>query len=319
MPCYKLQIAFPVPGKTRTGKQAYLFAGKLSTYLLEGTFKKKKRPLPEGFKLLPCKKCIGCRLEKSRQWATRLIHETSFHKSAVFLTLTYDQKNIPIDGSLKKEHLRTFFNDLRGRNSYYGKDKIKYFACGEYGDQTGRPHYHAVLFGDIGLYDAESSPARPSRSGNPQYSNSRLSEVWTFGEHTISEHNFETAAYVARYILKKISGAPSAAHYGDRIPEFQSSSNGLGKGHAEKWLGDIYPSDHVVLPGRGEFMPPPYYDRVLEKIDPALFARVKQKRQEAQEPLTSRDDLVEVFTERLMVEEVRTIITDETLKRLGVV
>lgn len=317
MPCYSLQIAFPTPGRTKTGKQAYHFAGKLSTYLLNGTFKKIQKPLAKGFKLLPCRQCIGCRLEKSRQWAIRLLHEIPFHHGATFITLTYDDKHLPKNMSLVKSDLRKFFNDLRSRNSYYGKAKIKYFACGEYGDQTGRPHYHAALYGPISVHQRTSSlhPEEPSRSGAPQFTHDDIAATWGHGLHRISDLSFESAAYVARYVLKKISGLSAPAHYGARIPEFQSPSNGLGRAHHETWFDDIYPGDQVVLPGRGSFLPPPYYDRLLEKADPALFARVKQKRQEAQETLSSREELVELYTELSMQGKVRQLVTDETLIR----
>lgn len=308
MPCFSLQLAVPMPGRTRTGKTPYKFIGKASSYhtRYQGT--------PTGALLLPCRQCIGCRLEKSRQWATRLLHETEFHKGAIFLTLTYDENNVPKNGSLNKTHLRTFFNDLRSRNSYYGKDKIKYFACGEYGDRTGRPHYHAALYGGLSVHDPLCDPEEPSRSGDPQYSHPDLSKVWTHGRHRFSAHNFETAAYVARYVLKKISGVSSALHYGERTPEFQSCSNGLGKGHFQSWLPDIYPSDHVVLPERGAFMPPPYYDRLLEKVDPVLFQKVKKSRAEAQEKMNPAEWL-EFINRRHREGAVRKIVTDTTLIR----
>lgn len=326
MPCYRLQIAFPLPGKTKNGKTAYLFAGSLAAYLLNGTFKKKRKPLAKGFILTPCRQCIGCRLEKSRQWATRLMHETKYHNNACFLTLTYANEFLPENATLNKDHIRVFINDLRSRMNYYGKEKLKYFAVGEYADPneknpTGRPHYHLALFGPIpghpGLdfRTSELIPDEPSRSGHPQWLHPDISAVWPYGRHTVAELSFESAAYVARYCLKKISGISAPAHYGPRIPEFQRNSNGLGKSHTETWISDVYPGDQVVLPGRGAFQPPPYYDRILEKIDPKLFTQVKQARKEAQEPLTSREDLLEVFNERLREGTVRQLVTDATLIR----
>jgi len=119
---------------------------------------------------------------------------------------------------------------------------------------------------------------------------------------------------VARYVLKKISGPLAKAHYGDRLPEFQRSSNGLGRSHFEQWGKDIYPSDHVVLPGRGAFIPPPYYDRLLEKVDPQLFNRVKTARKDAQEEMNS-DEWLSHIERRHREGEVRKLVTEKTLIR----
>jgi len=302
-----------MPGKTRNGKTPYKFIGKARDVYVR--YQKVK-----GLRLMPCRQCIGCRLEKSRQWATRAVHELAFHEKACFLTLTYDDDHLPKNRSLIRSDFTTFIKDLRARCSYYGKEKIKYFACGEYGDQTGRPHYHAILYGPFSgdriedFSDQERVREEPSRGGDPQFSHSDISAVWTHGLHRLSAVTFESAAYVARYQLKKVSGARAAAIYGDRLPEFQAVSQGFGRDHFRSWGADVYPGDQVVLPGRGAFMPPPYYDRLLEKVDPALYAQVKKKRAEAQEELTPETFLDGVY-ERSLKEEVRELVTEQTLIR----
>lgn len=310
MPCASPQLAVPMPGKTKNGKTPYKFIGRaLSLH----TRYQKFQP---GTLILPCRQCILCRLEKSRQWATRLMHEIKAHPNACFLTLTYDPKNIPIDGSLVPSHITTFFKDLRARMEYYEKEKIKYFACGEYGDENGRPHYHAALFGPIGVTDEDPNRTQeePSRSGGLQFSHAHIKATWEHGLHRVSELNFETAAYVARYILKKISGVSAPLHYGARHPEFVRMSKGLGREHFQSWTTDIYPSDQVVLPGRGAFMPPPYYDRLLEKVDPSLFNQIKKARKDAQETLTN-ESFLEFVDEQHRTGTVRKLITEETLIR----
>ena len=314
MPCASPQLAVPMPGKTKNGKTPYKFIGKaLSLHTRYNKFQ-------PGTLILPCRQCILCRLEKSRQWATRLMHEIKFHPNACFLTLTYDPEQIPVDGSLNPVHLRTFFNDLRARMDYHENQKIKYFACGEYGDEKGRPHYHAALYSPIGPNASDDGTAQnciqeePSRSGGLQFSHPDIAATWPYGLHRISELNFETAAYVARYILKKITGVSAPAHYGNLHPEFVRMSKGLGRGHFQSWTSDIYPSDQVVLPGRGAFMPPPYYDRLLEKVDPSLFLKVKQARKDAQEILTN-EKFLDFVDEQHRTGKVRKLITDETLIR----
>lgn len=311
MPCYHQQLAVRMPGKTKNGKSPMKFIGKARSYFT------KYGGAPLGAMLLPCRQCIGCRLEYSRQWATRLIHETDFHKNAIFLTLTYDEDHVPKGGTLNPSHLTTFFKDLRARMDHYGKEKIKYFACGEYGDRTLRPHYHAALFGPFSCHaeDRGRHEEEPSRSGGLQYSHDDISAVWPFGLHRFSEHTFETAAYVARYVLKKVSGILAPDHYGDRHPEFVRMSKGLGKQHLQRWKEDVYPADHIVLPGRGAFMPPPYYDRLLEKVDPGLFQKIKVARQEAQDPIETTEDWLQEIYQRTISEEVRTLVTEQTLIR----
>lgn len=310
MPCHFTQIAFPVPGRTRNGKTPMKFIGKASS------FHARYQKLPRGASLLPCGQCLGCRLEKSRQWATRLLYEKDSHHGSIFLTLTYDDNMVPKNGTLIRDHWTTFMKDLRRRLDYHYGQKIKAFGIGEYGDQTGRPHYHAALYGPIStLYpDCEREQAEPSRSGASQFVHSDISAVWRYGLHRFSDLSFESAAYVARYLLKKVTGTSAPSHYGDRLPEFQAPSKGLGKGYYDKWSGDFYPSDHVVLPGRGEFLPPKYFDRLLEKADPVLYEKVKAKRKEAHEKLTTTS-LREEVTEQLREGEVLKLVTEKTLIR----
>lgn len=310
MPCFHQQLAVPMPGRTVNGKTPYKFIGKASNYYT-------RYQSVAGLKFMPCKKCIGCRLENSRQWATRILLEKNQHEKACFLTLTYDEEKVPKNGSLSKDHFSKFIDDLRQRMNYYGKEKIKYFGCGEYGEKKGRPHYHLCLFGPFDVHSDDDcrTEEEPTRNGDRQFSHSDIAAVWDHGLHRFSDLTFESAAYTARYVLKKISGDQQAAHYGDRIPEFQRQSNGFGKGHVESWLGDIYPADHVVLPGRGAFLPPPYFDRLLEKVDPSLYARVKKARQEAKGPITTREEFLEHVSESTREGKVRQLVTDATLIR----
>lgn len=326
MACYHPMLAGRMPGRTQTGKSPMKFLGKARSW--------SGRRAPLGAMMLPCRQCIGCRLERSRQWATRLILERKFHEKACFLTLTYDDKHIPNNGSLNPSHLTSFFKALRARNSYYGKKKIKYFACGEYGDKSQRPHYHVALFGqcDVAGDDADRVEEEPSRSGERQYSHSDFTAVWKHGRHRFSELSFESAAYIARYILKKVAGDSKAAHdpnrrcfcvscvdehYRGRVKEFQRGSNGLAKAHFDSWCGDIYPSDRTVIPMRGSFLPPPYFDRCLEKRDPRLYEYVKAARQEAHKDLTS-DEWFKGVERSLREEEVKTLVAKATLIRGGV-
>lgn len=304
MPCSSPNAAVRLPGKTVNGKQRIKIFGKA----LASEF--------QAQQLLECGQCIHCRLEKSREWAIRIMQQTKFHEENSFLTLTYDEDHVPLNGSLIRTDIQTFFKDLRSRLDYCGEGKIKFFYVGEYGEKSSRPHYHAIIFGGSfqrAIGEFEANEEERARSGGPQYSHGLLSEVWPHGLHRISEVSFESAAYVARYALKKVTGALKEAHYGDRTPEFSESSNGLGKGHFEAWKEDIYPHDKVVIPGRGEFQPPRYYDRLLEKADPDMYVQVQAQRAD-REPL-EREDYFRKLYERYVSNLVKQRLVKETLVR----
>jgi hypothetical protein len=217
---------------------------------------------------VPCGQCIGCRLERSRQWAIRCVHEASLYEANSFITLTYSDDHLPSSGSLDLKHFQDFMKRLRFR---FGSG-IRFYHCGEYGERFSRPHYHACLFN----FDFSDKLLFRTVRGLRLYTSESLQELWPFGFSTVGSVTFESAAYVARYITKKVLGSDSSSHYGNRIPEYQTMSRrpGIGKLWLDSFFSDVYPSDSVVIRGR-EMRPPKYYDRQLEVSNPDLFARVK--------------------------------------------
>lgn len=263
--------------------------------------------------LLPCGQCIGCRLERSRRWAVRLMHEASLHERNSFITLTYDQEHVPKDGSLKVRDFQLFMKKLRRGSS----GPLRFFHCGEYGEKTGRPHYHVCLFGEN--FSDDRNGWSITKQGNPLFTSKRLSEVWGNGQAFIGELTFESAAYVARYCLKKVTGEKAEAHYQGRRPEYVTMSRrpGIGQGWFQKWAREVYPSDSVVMRGR-EMLPPPYYDKLLEAVDPGLFKRVKEERsrERPESHELSHSEWSEVAGPRVQVrEEVKTQTINHTLTR----
>ena len=192
---------------------------------------------------IPCGKCIGCRLEKSRQWAMRCTHEATLHKENCFLTLTYDNYHLDPSGSLNVTDIQLFMKRLRKR--FEGK-KIRYFQCGEYGDLHQRPHHHVIIFG-LDFHDKEL--AEIANTKNPLYTSNILSILWPFGLHRIGSVTFESTAYVARYVLKKITGEEAENHYQGRLPEYVTMSRrpGIAYGWIEKYKDDVYPHDYVII------------------------------------------------------------------------
>lgn len=252
---------------------------------------------------LPCGQCIGCRLERSRQWAVRCMHEASLHHENAFITLTYDDAHLPADGSLDYEHYQRFMKRLRKAIAPHG---VRFYMCGEYGDETFRPHYHACLFG----FDfPDKVLLQRTATGNDLYTSDMLSRLWPFGMSSTADVSFESAAYVARYCMKKITGKGSEEYYKrydvdtgeiyDLTPEFTKMSlkPGIGAGWFEKYASDVYPSDRVVVRGK-QMMPPKFYDRLYSRSNEEEFEYIQFQRE-----LDGRVRFPDNTDERLAVRE----------------
>lgn len=225
---------------------------------------------------LPCGRCIGCRLERARQWAVRLMHEAKMHEESCFITLTYAPEHLPEGGTLSVEHCQLFLKRLRAR---LAPKRIRFFLCGEYGEKLERPHYHAILFG----HDFEDKILLESSGEHREYTSPLLAETWGKGGVHLGSVSFESACYVANYATKKITGKKAAEHYAGRKPEFVLMSRGgrkaggIGRSFIEKFKSDVYPSDEVIVRGMPA-RPPRYYDQVVEAGSPGSLEGVKAKR-----------------------------------------
>ena len=254
---------------------------------------------------LPCGRCTGCRLEHSRQWAIRCVHEAQMHEENSFLTLTYNKENLPEDNSLEKEAISKFIRALRRKlERKYGEEnapKIRYFACGEYGEQKNRPHYHVILFG----YSFPDRELHTISNGNPLYKSKLLEEVWKKGYCYIGEVTFESAAYVARYVMKKwkkdsreeetevnMANAVVDRETGEIYeitPEFVRMSR--KPGIASEWLKKFEKdTDKDFITVNGVVMSlPKYYDRLLEEKKPTQMLKRKQHRIERYQKKQEKD------------------------------
>lgn len=226
------------------------------------------------FNPLPCGRCIGCRIEYSRQWAVRGIHEAQMHERNCFLTLTYDPKHLPSNLSLDKSHYQLFLKRLR-RAGY----KFNYMFAGEYGDRLKRPHYHAIIFGEDFKKGSVVAPCSQSAE-MPLYTNPDVARIWGKGFITIANCTFASIQYVASYITKKVNGELAKDHYGDRIPEFMQPSlkSPIGKSWFLKFGSDVFPSDEVIFDGKS-LRPPRYYARLYERQDAMKALDIKVKRE----------------------------------------
>lgn len=202
----------------------------------------------------------------------------------------------------------------------FGYAKLRFFHAGEYGEKKGRPHYHAILFGtDLrdGAYEVDTSDR-----GDVTWRSPLLDSVWEFGLNRVGDVTFESCAYVARYVTKKVTGPMARDHY-ERVcprtgeifalkPEYCTMSRrpGIGALHFERYRREIYPSDEVVCRGFPS-KPPKFYDRQLEKTDPEVYAAVKEEREFA----LSLSPVQERSPSRLAVREVVKLAQVGQLKR----
>lgn len=230
---------------------------------------------------LPCGQCIGCRLEKSRQWAVRCVHEASLYEDNCFITLTYRDDKIPYNGGLKVRHFQNFMKYLR---KLYAPKTIRFFHCGEYGDQTDRPHYHALIFN----HNFPDRTYFSTSNGIDLDTSEILTSLWTKGFSTVGDLTFDSAAYCARYVTKKVNGKP--AHY-ERInwctgeihtlePEYATMSRrpGVGAAWFEKWKTEVFPNDEIII-NRRSVKPPKFYDNLYEQQYPSRMEDIKTARQ----------------------------------------
>lgn len=250
---------------------------------------KRKAFKPGGLRVLdrqvvPCGSCLGCRAEQARQWSVRIMHEAAMHDSSWFLTMTYEDGKIPQNGSLDPKALRRFFKTLR---KDYQKGAISYFAVGEYGDRTERPHYHAIVFG----CDFHDRVILRSSSSGPVWRSHDLESYWPHGISEFGTVTNASASYVAGYVRKKVAKKVNPDHYLRVDPETgelvtlekefarMSLRPAIGLRWIEKYWTDVYPRDFVVMDGY-EMKPPRYYDKWLEREHPDIFMNVLERRYE---------------------------------------
>ncbi|AXB22582.1 replication initiation protein [Alces alces faeces associated microvirus MP15 5067] len=213
--------------------------------------------------LVPCGKCIPCKVQKAREWSMRCMLELPYWYDADFVTLTYDDEHLPENGSLVKKDLTDFFKRLRRDLEPLN---IKYFACGEYGENTMRPHYHAIIFG-VGLSEREN------KSLGCFYSDNNLIENnWPYGNVFNGQVTPNSCRYCAEYVFKKYNGKKKIEVYdnlGLQQP-FQVQSNGIGKRYLDENMNDLFQRGYVLYHGK-PYSFPRYFADKLKSNDPQRY------------------------------------------------
>lgn len=246
---------------------------------------------------LECKHCLACRAKRARGWAIRAHHENQMStrwteygpvSNSAFLTLTYAEE--PENGSLDHAHFQNFAKKVRR-----DLGSFRFLMCGEYGSSNGRPHYHALIFGQD--WHRDRYPWKVQASGT-LYRSPSLEEQWPHGFSLIGPVNFATASYVAQYMNKKQAaeelgedlwnhvygwedGEPVYSRKPPYICMSRGGKKGKGLGHSwiEKHWTDVYPMDRVII-GTNRFTPPAYYDRWLEENHGDIWLTVQEQRKE---------------------------------------
>ena len=293
MACFHPLTAYRLTGlRTEAGKSKIVFSSK------------EAGRHPHERVSLPCGRCVGCRVDKSRQWAVRCIHEASLYDNNCFITLTINDENLMHDeckcsgciiyekheiacppSSLCKKDFQLFMKRLRKRFPGSG---VRYYHCGEYGSDMSRPHHHACLFN----FDFGDKILWQTRQGVKLYRSAELESLWPFGFCTVGNVTFESAAYVARYILKKMSGVPAEDHYREIdvetgevrtiLPEFTTMSRrpGIGREWYAQFSSDVFPKGYVTVNGH-KVKSPKYYDDIYDRENPDGFEALQVKRRRA--------------------------------------
>lgn len=274
MPCYSPLQAWRSREINPSGRRGLVFSPKGAQ-------------APDDPLEIACGQCIGCRLERSRQWAVRCVHEASLYEDNCFITLTFNEESLKARENPKSLDVSDFQKFMKRLRKRYGKN-IRFFHCGEYGDKYGRPHYHACIFN----HDFDDRRLYSVRDNVRLYTSESLAELWPFGFSSVGDVTFDSAAYVARYIMKKITGEHAWHHYSEidyetgeiinpRKPEYTTMSRrpGIGKGWYDLYKNDLYPHDRVVCNG-AKMNVPKFYDKQLEKENPYQLEDLKAERVE---------------------------------------
>lgn len=254
---------------------------------------------------IPCGRCIGCRLDYSKEWADRCLLELQSHEHSAFVTLTYDDDHLPLSHyldeetgetgeapTLLKRDVQLFMKRLRKRYQY--DNHLMYYAAGEYGGLTSRPHYHIIIFGlrldDLVFY-------KKSPQGHNYYNSAFMNSVWQDkGFVVVADVTWETCAYTARYVTKKLYGKEAVIYEKYNIePEFALMSRRPGISRSffdarrsgsldENNNGDnLYSLDYLNIEtnsgGRRLYIPA-YYDRLMAAVEPERIEGIKDSRRQ---------------------------------------
>lgn len=209
---------------------------------------------------VPCGRCRVCRLNKAREWSVRIMDEVKHSSGSCFVTLTYNDENLPKNGTLVVEDCQKFFKRLRKGTKEIPGREFRYFLGGEYGEKGRRPHYHVIFF------------------GLSQTDTLAIESAWGLGYVSVLPVTWDSACYVARYTEKKLYG-DAAVDYAGRgvIPEFGLMSIGIGKAYVEKNRDWVKRNGFVVVEGKKVALPRYYANKIYVTDEDKMLLREKKQ------------------------------------------
>lgn len=338
-PLYRVDVnspGLPAFAKAKSKNGGFIFGAGILDVMIQCVGER-------AIQVLRCGQCMACRLHYSKQWAIRCMLEAEQWQHNYFITLTYADPFLPRgdfmclregivkNSNLKRDDFQKFMKRFRSKcKREFDHDNVRVFYCGEYGDLYDRPHYHAILFN---CPDLSSTFTFKSRSGNVvHYDSTFLQDAWcdpdskiSLGFSSISDVTFDTCAYTARYITKKINGEQKkhilklADQLSDEGIEIRSNpfvgmslKPGLARDYYEKNTLEIYLNDEV--PYHKDFKtfwskPPRYFDKLFDIDFPEASSELKESRIDAalaskqgKALLYSEDDELRSIREKKMLE-----------------
>lgn len=305
-----------------------------------------KKGDPWRYQTIPCRHCYACSLNYSAEWATRIMAEVQKDpENAYFVTLTYDDINLPIpekvyygeaddayfendgtwiEGCLVKEDLQKFIKRLRRYLEYRNNlHDFKFFAAGEYGETTGRPHYHLILMSchldTKQFHDSHKDPKKTYET----WKSYELEKIWPYGMIDVATCTWQDAAYTARYTAKKWLKSTDSWEYFMRgkIPEFITMSKGIGDDYFIKNMDKIYETDSMIqqtIKNKTSIVKPgKRCDSLLEKKDPEKYDKIKEQREKISKMLDNmiKEKCSYTDLERLRIQEEKISTKAKQLKR----
>lgn len=304
----------------------------------------KRNGNPKRWQTIPCKKCYACRLNYSAEWATRITCECKNSEHNYFITLTYDDNHLPIanniilgdkiwentgaiswfEGTLWEEHWEKFKKDLRNHlQNHKHHTGMQYYMCGEYGENTHRPHYHAILMNcplDVNqFYDFHIDERYKMHWKTPE-----LEKLWPNGMIDVAEVEWSSAAYVARYCMKKLHTKNIKEYCEEgKLPEFTRMSRKIGRKYYEEHKNEIYKNDEVVMKtvkgNTGRIKPPKAWDKLFELEHPKEMDMIRTSRKHAAERSAAIEKTISDMTDyqKLVMKAEKVQLKAHQLPRIG--
>lgn len=262
-------------------KHAYLYCKTVEDWNLL-----KEREPDFNYTIHKCGQCIQCRLDYSLEWARRIVCEKETSFNSFFITLTYADQYLPIGKNglptCVLDHMSDFMKDLRRYCEYhYNHHGIRFYGAQEYGDESARPHAHLCIFNLPDELVKDFVQYKVSFNGDIYQNSPILSKIWGKGHVVIADLCYKSAAYVARYVTKKLKGIAKDTYEKLGIePECARMSNrpGIGRAYFDLNKEDIYKYDEMYLPSIGAVSPSKYFDKLYKFEDPATMEILKGER-----------------------------------------